>query len=359
THQQRRDPDRQATPGPGGTVHKSAPKDLECPGPWRRLSIGIATLLMSVCVLGIGGFIHRPVVVLILVFLCNCFASSQDVAVDAFAVDHVFDKDRGRLSASMWAAKLLGFAVGGSFFSVLIGVMGFTYAAALLAALLVLTAGAPFFVASTYATEPHRSSLALASLFRELRIKGVLPAMGVALFALVAQGLYRPISADLLTRELSWGAEVYSLVAGTFGTLGRALGALLSGFLADRLGARRVVTIGMIGTAALLGLLSSGFAFWASQPYALGILHVCVQGAFTFTGVALCAHFLKVARGAASATQFTILTMLMNLGLSLGSWLTWLELPLPAQFSLCGVLAVMPVILLWESPAPLKLRWSR
>ena len=41
-------------------------------------------------------------------FVHNCFASLQDVATDALAVDLLEDDERGRVNGMMWASKLLG-----------------------------------------------------------------------------------------------------------------------------------------------------------------------------------------------------------------------------------------------------------
>ena len=47
-------------------------------------------------------------------FVHNCFASLQDVATDALAVDLLGDTERGRVVGLMWAAKLIGVSAGGA-----------------------------------------------------------------------------------------------------------------------------------------------------------------------------------------------------------------------------------------------------
>ena len=47
-------------------------------------------------------------------FIHNCFASLQDVATDALAIDLLEDNERGRLNGMMWGSKLFGIAIGGA-----------------------------------------------------------------------------------------------------------------------------------------------------------------------------------------------------------------------------------------------------
>ena len=47
-------------------------------------------------------------------FIHNCFASLQDVATDAMAIDLLDESERGRVNGFMWASKLFGISVGGA-----------------------------------------------------------------------------------------------------------------------------------------------------------------------------------------------------------------------------------------------------
>jgi PAT family beta-lactamase induction signal transducer AmpG len=55
-------------------------------------------------------------------FVHNCFASLQDVATDALAVDLLEDDERGRVNGMMWASKLFGIGVGGAVLGKIIAV---------------------------------------------------------------------------------------------------------------------------------------------------------------------------------------------------------------------------------------------
>ncbi len=82
----------------------------------RRPFILFAELMMGVTLLGL--FFTDPVknlpMVSLLLFAHNTFAALQDVAVDAMAVDILPEDERGRANALMWAGKSFGVVVGGS-----------------------------------------------------------------------------------------------------------------------------------------------------------------------------------------------------------------------------------------------------
>jgi PAT family beta-lactamase induction signal transducer AmpG len=82
----------------------------------RRPFILFAELMMGLTLLGL--FFVDPVsslgTVSLLLFAHNTFAALQDVAVDAMAVDILTEEERGRANALMWAGKSFGVVVGGS-----------------------------------------------------------------------------------------------------------------------------------------------------------------------------------------------------------------------------------------------------
>ena len=76
----------------------------------RRPWIAIAQFGMAVTLLGawsIGGLEDASTITFIgwVFFVHNCFASLQDVATDALAVDLLEDDKRGRVNGMMWASK--------------------------------------------------------------------------------------------------------------------------------------------------------------------------------------------------------------------------------------------------------------
>lgn len=82
----------------------------------RRPFIVFAQLLMGLTMLALYAVDPRTAMPAVagLLFLNNTFASLQDVAVDALAVDLLREDEQGRANSLMWAGKLLGTAVGGS-----------------------------------------------------------------------------------------------------------------------------------------------------------------------------------------------------------------------------------------------------
>ena len=82
----------------------------------RRVWIIGAQLMMAFSLLGmlsVGNFTERLEVLAWWFFLHNCFASLQDVATDALAVDVLPPDEQGRVNGLMWGSKMIGKAVGG------------------------------------------------------------------------------------------------------------------------------------------------------------------------------------------------------------------------------------------------------
>lgn len=81
----------------------------------RRPFIAFAELMMGLTLISLAFVDARSQLqlVAVILFVHNTFASMQDVAVDALAVDLLAEDERGRANSIMWAAKSVGVAVGG------------------------------------------------------------------------------------------------------------------------------------------------------------------------------------------------------------------------------------------------------
>ena len=97
----------------------------------RRTWIIGAQLIMALSLLTLMmlGDITKNIVLLgWMFFLHNCFASLQDVATDALAVDILPPREQGRVNGVMWASKLIGRALGTAVGAWTIASYGFSYA---------------------------------------------------------------------------------------------------------------------------------------------------------------------------------------------------------------------------------------
>jgi PAT family beta-lactamase induction signal transducer AmpG len=297
-------------------------------------------------------------------FTHNCFASLQDVATDAMAIDLLDESERGRVNGFMWASKLLGISLGGAGMATVIAHWSLEMGMRLMAAMILLimllpllfperpgdkrfpwSAGTPVARerAAAVKTGPIR---VLRELLRAFGTRTTLLAAGLALFMFIGEGLSVPVTAELFTQELGWTAEKYGQVLGVFGTIGKLLGALGGGFLCDRLGVRRMVAAGVITTACTYLAFSLTSASWDTEGYPLVLFFLLLETGLALTSVSLFALFMKISWTTAAATQFTLYMTVLNLGNATGPLLTRLGLGYAETYLLCAGLAVLPLFVL-------------
>jgi len=301
-------------------------------------------------------------------FLHNCFATLQDVATDALAVDLLADSERGRMNGFMWGSKLLGIGFGGAGMAVVISHAGLQ-AAVVLQALLVLAVlglviawrerpGEKLFPWSAGSAQVSAAAASFGPMvtFRELkralstRTTGML--LLVAATYAAAEGLFDPMTVEFFVQDLGWSAERFSVAKGTWGVAGELTGALLGGYLCDRYGRRRMARLGLLmmaGTLLTFGLTAEA---WHGPAYPHVLLLPAFKGAVAFATVSMFSLFMKVSWTRAAATQFTAYMAMGNVGYAVGAKLNgWLDLPglslsLADFYVIGGLLPIIPLLLL-------------
>ncbi|MEZ5559221.1 MAG: MFS transporter [Pseudomonadales bacterium] len=268
-------------------------------------------------------------------FLVNACAATQDVAVDGMAIDVVPEAERGRANAFMAFGQVLGYGVFAGISGTLLTQFGLgatALAAALaVAAILVLSVAArerageralPWTAGQahpSFAPAPA-SILALAGdLLRALVLPMSLLLTLVAFVTRVALGMGLVVAPVFAVRELGYGADSYSQVMAVVSAAAAVLG-LLFGPLIDRAGARRALLLGLLSTAATLVLFAVTPALWTQPWYVLGLLflnQVCGQVVF----IALIAQYMNMNWYRVAATQFAVYMALANLARSAGAGL--------------------------------------
>ncbi|MEN0061340.1 MAG: MFS transporter [Myxococcota bacterium] len=291
----------------------------------RRPFIVFAELMMGltlVAMMPLDPLTQLPWISLLL-FLHNTFASLQDVAVDALAVELLEEAERGRANALMWASKSLGVALGGGGGTVLAKSLGWSnlfivmalciWAIVLLPLLLrerppsaddtpvdarLLRLGwflVPFAavgavmwglstldrpwvpivqpfaaLAGALAAWPLVDRTGFGQLQRSFSF--ATPWWGIAAavftpagYALVSIPMTRMIRADLQLSE-----ERIAFLTGVVDPAAGVVGALVGGLLADRLGARPTVGALMGGIAACLAVFGLTEAWWPSYGFLIG-----------------------------------------------------------------------------------------
>ena len=276
-------------------------------------------------------------------FIHNCFASLQDVAADALAVDLLDDRERGQVNGYMWGSKLFGVGVGGAGLATVIARYGITTAiliqTCIVLVVLVLViawrerAGEKRFPWSAGRAQGSAAGsdfgllITLKELKRALSNRTTAAAVLMAMCFNICEGIYDPLTAEFFVQRLSWGAERYAQAQGTYGVLGELFGALAGGYLCDRYGRRRVAGLGMLLVAASLLTFGLTAGLWSQPGYPHVLLLPAFKGTLAFTTVSLFSLYMKVSWTQAAATQYTLYMASSNLGYALGArLLAWTDI---------------------------------
>ena len=135
---------------------------------------------------------------------------------------------------------------------------------------------------------------------------------------------------------------------GGLGTILEFIGALLGGFLADKVGRRKIIAIGYGGfamTAILFGIFS---AYWEFTYFSSAYL--IISPFFRALGaVAIFSLFMKISWTKSAATMFTCYMAISNMSSTTGSKLAGTlnnYVSNDITFIVVGILAAIPLILL-------------
>ncbi|MCU0976371.1 MAG: MFS transporter [Steroidobacteraceae bacterium] len=298
-------------------------------------------------------------------FIHNCFASLQDVATDALAVDLLKDNERGRVNGFMWGSKLFGIAVGGAGMAQVIALTSLQVAVLLQAVMVLTVTGLvvawrerpgerrfPWSSGAAQASIPRSNFgmlITVQDLRRALSHRTTATLVVIASMYGMAEGLYDPLVVELFVQELGWSAERLATAMGTWGVLGELSGALLGGYLCDKYGRRRMAAVGFGLMAVILVTFGHTLQAWQGPGYPHGLLLPAFKGAVAFAT----ALFMRVSWTRAAATQFTVYMSMGNVGYALGAKLNgWLELTGASlvttdYFIVAGLLPILPLLLLF------------
>lgn len=275
----------------------------------------------------------------------SLFAAIQDASVDAMAITVISENERGRVNAFMRAGFLIGTGVGAAVFSQLLHTYGF-FTAALTQSLCLLTLTLltffirerpedrllPSFSHQAQATiQPlhlQRSAQPdptfrwlFTELFKGLFTKRSLFLFGSIVAAYVSISLFLRAYNYHLIQKLGWADTSVSLLTGTYGMIVATVVALTGGFVADRIGPRRLLII-MLGLVAVYLLAFNSLSnFWIHQEMAQTGL-VALYFMDPSISVAAMPVLMTLCRKGVEGSQFTTYMAFINLSDIAGSFLT-------------------------------------
>ena len=289
----------------------------------------------------------------LLILIHNAFGATQDVAIDALAVNTLREDERGIANGLMFGGAYLGQAVGGSGVLLLTPHVGFSntyfFVAAWILSVTLLVA-LPMREAKGPPRAPATDSpLAMAgrqvgrfavdSIRAFVGTRGAFMGLVIALMPAGAYALGLALQSNLAV-ELGMDDTKVGLL-NLWSTILSALGCVAGGWLSDRFGRRRMLALFLVGTALPTLWLAStmqqagwimpvapdapnrpvpsaalvGTFWWMVQIYSVA------QGLMYGTRSAL---FMDVTTARVAATQFTAYMALLNLVIAYSAnWQGW------------------------------------
>lgn len=357
----------------------------------RRPWIVIAQAIMAVTMIGI--YIIEPYLVgenmdieksadyLLWVFFAhNVFAVLQDVVSDALAVDILPESEQGSVNGAMWASKLIGTSGGAAILATVMNDYGIRGAVMVQIWILLAIMLVPLFLLErrgdkrfpwskfeedTTSDEPrskHRSVVSIVQdVVRGFSLRTTFAFVTMVLISLIGWGVMETVLKTVCNQRIGWSATHTSHVMGYAG-VPEAIAAVFCGFLGDRFGRKKMMTIGMGG----YGLMSILFAFsepywgnslptsWAADGYwdnhivwAYTVGYKIFLAAFV---VNYLAESMALSWTKSSATMFTIYMTMSNVGHVVGNKFAGLSEDIFGQvhtFTAMGILNMcVPLLLL-------------
>ena len=319
----------------------------------RRKPWVVGSQLMTVLASGILLFVGNPVTQITtlawLFCLRSVFAAIQDASVDAMAITVIPEAERGRVNAFMRAGFLAGTGIGAAVFATILREYGFHGAALTQIGFLLtgvvlmafireqpgdrllpsfrnirravpdlLTTSAKVSNPLESSSQPDQSHEShdfrwlFTELFRGLFARRSLLLFGAIILAYTSNALFLRAYNHHLIDELGWLDTDVSVLTGTYGMVLATAVALTGGYIADRLGARRLLVIML----AIVALYLIGFnllsATWVRRDVAQAGL-VALYFLDPAVSAAAMPVLMGICRKGVEGSQFTTYMAFVNL----------------------------------------------
>lgn len=307
---------------------------------------------------------HSILVLAFALFAQGLFASLQDVAVDALAIDVLPEDELGRANGYMFVGKLVGYAMGGAGLSWVLARHGLR-AASVAEALLLIP---PFLImllarekpsdrmfpwsspsASEQRAAPrfHDTRVLLKRVFAALLVRSSVATAGGVLLAVTANTLALAAFKVHVVQQLGWRSTQLSLYLGAFGAVAALVGAGVCVLVIDRLGRVRLLVIVVASIAVLSGAFGLASPLWTERYLVVAFLLLnSLLLAAAVVGInALC---MDLSVPAIAGTQYAVYMAIFNASTVLGNTLAGVVaqlLSMPALFMALPVINTLAILL--------------
>jgi PAT family beta-lactamase induction signal transducer AmpG len=250
-----------------------------------------------------------------LLFLVSLFTTMQNVATNGLGVDIIDSRERGRANAIMWAAKSVGTAVGGGACYALSPLLGWPALMVGMAMMIWAIALLPLLVRERPPGAPAPGAgrrLDLRELARTFTFPTPYLGLLAALVVPLGYGLMSTPLSYLLRNGLELSETRIGLLNGPLDACMGVAGSLAGGFLTDRFGARRIMTVGALGMIAGMMCLASTAGWWPSFAFIAG--WSLTYGFFQYLfGAAMLSFFMSLSNPVVGATHLGLYFAMNNL----------------------------------------------
>lgn len=308
----------------------------------RRPVVLLAQFMAFLASLGILFFVRNPIADLSLLatafLIHSIFASIQDASVDAMAISIIPESERGRINAFMRGGFLIGMGLSAATLSYLLRNYSF-HTAALAQSLFLLTmtvvtffikekqedALFPWTATQIAVVEGRQHKHSLGWLFREL-YRGLIARQSLQLFLPILM-VYISLSVFIraysvhMIHTLHWSDTELSFLNGTYSTAVMLAIIIIGGWLADRMGARRLLVYVLLGISIFISTAYLLSPYWVYRSVSSS-LYVFYYALDPLVSVAAMPALMALCRRDVEGSQFTTYMALVNLCDAAGSFIS-------------------------------------
>ncbi len=325
--------------------------------PW-LLSSGLGMLITLLVLAFVPDPLHNMGLFMAVSFVGNCFGALQDVATDGLAVDITPADQQARANGVMWGAKTVGIGATLAAGTWAINTYGFSTALVGISMALLLALILPSLLRERqgerlFPWSPGTSSTEALAMKAESwkEILGTLKSVLLLRYSLIgcaciflfglASGLKGAQWPVFAIQQLGWDNSAYANLVASANVIGAVAAMVVAGWLADRFGKVRVITIYLALLALAWVVLASTPQRWNTAGYIPAFIYglKCVE---TFCIVASLATAMSLCWARIAATQFTLYMVCNNVGLVVGAMLLG---PLRAHLSWPGLFLFLAALL--------------